>query len=86
MPALSEARVEPLGPTYGEGLEPPTNRDSGRFDAKERGELQWVGPGAQREYRLRVVELDGEAEIAAFDERVAAAQSGLGLAAEWVKA
>ena len=66
--------------TYGVALEPTTNRDAGRFDAKERGELAWLEPGEQREYRLEVGALDGSSEIAAFGERVAAAQRGSGSA------
>lgn len=58
--------------TYGVALEPTTNRDAGRFDAIERGELQWLHAGEQRSYRLEVGALDGSAEIAAFEERVAA--------------
>jgi hypothetical protein len=59
---------------YGVALEPTTNRDAGRFDAKGRDELQWLEPGEHRDYRLEVGALDGPAEIAAFSDRVAAAQ------------
>ena len=39
--------------TYALGLEPSTNRDAGRADARERGELQWLDPGETRHYDLR---------------------------------
>ncbi|MCU1491689.1 MAG: hypothetical protein JWM85_3094 [Acidimicrobiaceae bacterium] len=58
--------------TYGVALEPTTNRDAGRFDAEERGELQWLQPGESRRYRLEIGVLDGSAEIARFEERVSA--------------
>jgi hypothetical protein len=62
--------------TYGVALEPTTNRDAGRFDAKERGELQWLQPGEERAYRLEVGALVGSAEIAGFSARVDALQPG----------
>jgi hypothetical protein len=55
---------------YAVALEPTTNRDAGRFDAKERGELLWLEPGEERSYRLEVGVLDGEAEISQFENRV----------------
>ena len=59
--------------TYAVALEPTTNRDAGRFDAKERGELLWLEPGQERNYRLEVGVLDGAAEISRFESRVNAA-------------
>ncbi len=56
--------------TYAVALEPTTNRDAGRFDAKERGELQWLQPGEERSYRLEVGVLEGAEEISAFEDRV----------------
>jgi hypothetical protein len=56
--------------TYGVALEPTTNRDAGRFDAKERCELQWLEPGETRCYRLDLGVLDGGGEIANFANRV----------------
>jgi hypothetical protein len=56
--------------TYAVALEPSTNRDAGRFDAKERGELLWLQPGEERSYRLEIGVLDGPLEIAAFADRV----------------
>jgi hypothetical protein len=58
--------------TYVVALEPTTNRDAGRFDAKARGELQWLQPGEQRLYRMELGVLDGPAEISAFEDRVSA--------------
>lgn len=60
--------------SYAVAIEPTTNRDAGRFDAKERGELQWLQPGEARRYRLDLGVLDGRNEIAAFADRVAALQ------------
>ena len=34
--------------TYVVAMEPSTNRDAGRFDARERGELIHLAPGEQR--------------------------------------
>ena len=62
--------------TYGVALEPTTNRDAGRFDARDREELQWLAPGEERAYRLEVGALEGEAEISAFAARVAALPAG----------
>jgi len=56
--------------TYAVALEPTTNRDAGRFDAKERGELQWMEPGEERLYHLEVGALEGPGEISAFADRV----------------
>jgi hypothetical protein len=57
--------------TYAMALEPSTNRDAGRWDARERGELQWLQPGDVRHYDLEIGGLAGAAEIDGFAERVA---------------
>jgi hypothetical protein len=56
--------------TYALGLEPSTNRDGGRWDARERGELQWLEPGEQRQYDLEIGALNGLASIGEFEARV----------------
>ena len=56
--------------TYAVAMEPTTNRDAGRFDARERGELQTLAPGESRCYDLEVGVLDGEEQIRAFEIRV----------------
>ena len=56
--------------TYAVAIEPTTNRDAGRFDAKERGELLWLEPGEERSYRLEVGVLEGAREISEFENRV----------------
>ncbi len=56
--------------TYGVAMEPTTNRDAGRFDAKERGELAFLQPGESRSYELEVGALDGVVAIDAFASRV----------------
>jgi len=58
--------------TYALAMEPSTNRDAGRWDAKQRGELQYLSAGEQRVYDLEIGALDGEEAIAAFEGRVAA--------------
>ena len=40
-------------------MEPSTNRDAGRFDARERGELMYLAPGEERRYRLEIGGLVG---------------------------
>jgi hypothetical protein len=56
--------------TYALGLEPSTNRDAGRFDARERGELQWLEPGETRRYDLEIGALPGAVSIGEFAARV----------------
>jgi hypothetical protein len=56
--------------TYALAMEPSTNRDAGRWDARERGELQSLEPGERRSYDLEIGALAGRTEIAAFTERV----------------
>jgi hypothetical protein len=51
---------------YVVAMEPSTNRDAGRFDARERGELTYLAPGGERRYRLEVGALDGRDAIEAF--------------------
>ena len=56
--------------TYGVALEPGTNRDAGRWDAKERGELGYVEPGESRTYDLEIGALDGRRSIESFATRI----------------
>jgi hypothetical protein len=56
--------------TYALGLEPSTNRDAGRADARERGELQWLDPGETRRYDLEIGALHGAAALDEFRDRV----------------
>jgi len=55
---------------YGVAMEPTTNRDAGRFDARERGDLTYLSPGEARPYDLEIGVLDGADEIAGFADRV----------------
>ncbi|HZQ49907.1 MAG TPA: aldose 1-epimerase family protein [Candidatus Dormibacteraeota bacterium] len=63
--------------TYGVAMEPTTNRDMGRFDAKERGELMFLQPGESRNYELEVGALDGAVAIDAFAARVEKLKAGV---------
>ena len=56
--------------TYALGLEPSTNRDAGRADARQRGELQWLAPGDTRQYDLEIGALQGAAALSGFEGRV----------------
>ena len=56
--------------TYALGLEPSTNRDAGRADARERSELQWLDPGETRHYDLEIGALHGAAALDEFGDRV----------------
>ena len=47
-------------------MEPSTNRDAGRFDARERGELMFLAPGEQRHYELEIGALSGSAAVEEF--------------------
>ena len=58
--------------TYAMALEPATNRDAGRWDARERGELITLLRGQSRQYDLEIGALSGPEELAAFQARVAA--------------
>jgi hypothetical protein len=61
---------------YAVAMEPTTNRDAGRFDARTRRELAYLGPGEGRTYDLEVGVLDGAEAIEAFTARVEAARLG----------
>ena len=58
---------------YAIGLEPATNRDSGRWDARTRGELRMLEPGAAHDYDLDIEVLVGPQAIAGVEAEVAAA-------------
>jgi Domain of unknown function (DUF4432) len=51
---------------YVVAMEPSTNRDAGRFDARQRGELTHLAPGEARRYRLEIGGLVGHDAIGAF--------------------
>lgn len=57
---------------YALGLEPATNRDSGRWEARARGELQTLAPGEQRHYELGLAVVEGADEIAAVESEARA--------------
>lgn len=52
--------------TYVVAMEPSTNRDAGRFDARARGELQMLAPGEYRCYQLEIGALNGAAAVEKF--------------------
>jgi hypothetical protein len=56
--------------TYALAMEPSTNRDAGRPDARERGELLWLEPGEERRYELEIGALPGMGAISGFETRV----------------
>jgi hypothetical protein len=58
--------------TYVVGIEPCTNRTSGRLPARESGELIILQPGESRAYDLELGALNGTDAIDAFAARVAA--------------
>ena len=58
--------------TYVVAMEPSTNRDAGRADARARGELQHLAPGEERRYTLEIGALAGTEDLDAF-----ARQAGL---------
>jgi hypothetical protein len=62
-------------------MEPTTNRDAGRFDARARGELIFLAAGESRRYELEIGALDGPAEIDMFAGRVQGALDGTPVAA-----
>jgi hypothetical protein len=70
--------------TYALAMEPSTNRDAGRQDARERGELQWLAPGEERSYVLEIGALPGVTAIREFEARVSrlAAPAAAGAPAE----
>lgn len=55
---------------YVVAIEASTNRDAGRWDARERGELIEMAPGEVRHYDLEMGALVGSDEIDAFTRRV----------------
>jgi Domain of unknown function (DUF4432) len=55
---------------YVVAMEPSTNRDAGRFDARARGELTELAPGEERRYRLEIGALDGHQAVQEFTRRV----------------
>jgi hypothetical protein len=55
--------------TYVVAMEPSTNRDAGRFDARQRGELIHLDPGEQRRYDLELGVLDGADAVTEFATR-----------------
>ena len=56
--------------TYVTGLEPANCWVEGRDKDRERGMLQFLAPGEEREYRLEIGVLDGNAEIDAWAGRI----------------
>jgi hypothetical protein len=58
---------------YALGLEPATNRDSGRWEARRRGELQSLAPGETRRYDLELEVLADAAAIARAEAEVSRA-------------
>jgi Domain of unknown function (DUF4432) len=58
--------------TYALAMEPSTNRDAGRWDARERGELRELAAGETRVYDLEIGALADGSEIAEFERRVTA--------------
>lgn len=62
--------------TYVVAMEPSTNRDAGRFDARERGELGFLAPGEHRHYELEVGGLWGPAAVSEFADRAAGLAAG----------
>jgi hypothetical protein len=62
--------------TYALALEPSTNRDAGRLDASERGELRWLAPGSVARYDLEIGALSGAEAIGRFGERVSQLAAG----------
>ena len=54
---------------YVVAMEPSTNRDAGRFDARDRGELGHLAPGEARRYRLEIGALVGQDAIDAVTRR-----------------
>lgn len=59
--------------TYVVAMEPSTNHDAGRFDARARGELIHLAPGESRDYSIELGALSGGDSVDAFTASVAAA-------------
>ncbi len=55
---------------YVVAMEPSTNRDAGRFDARDRGELIHLAPGETRRYRMEIGALAGHDAVEAFAREV----------------
>jgi uncharacterized protein DUF4432 len=55
--------------TYVVAMEPSTNRDAGRLDARARGELQHLAAGEERRYTLEIGALVGIEDVDAFTAR-----------------
>jgi hypothetical protein len=64
--------------TYAVALEPSTNRDAGRQDARERGELRWLEAGEACRYELEIGALAGAGAIGGFEQRVSRAAAAAG--------
>jgi uncharacterized protein DUF4432 len=62
--------------TYALALEPSTNRDAGRLDARERGELRWLEAGGACRYELEIGALAEAGPIGEFEQRVSRAAAG----------
>ena len=56
--------------TYVVAMEPSTNRDAGRLDARARGELQHLAPDEERRYTLEIGALAGTEDIDACAGRI----------------
>jgi hypothetical protein len=72
---VAGVRLVTLGDGQGRGVRvlefrTGTNRDAGRADARERGELQWLEPGETRQYDLEIGALQGTAALDEFGTRV----------------
>jgi hypothetical protein len=57
---------------YALGIEPSTHHVLGDLAARERGEMIWLEHGDSRSYEMTMRVLDGAAEIAAAERRIAA--------------
>ena len=67
------AGIQQLGDVaYVVAMEPSTNRDAGRFDARDRGELIHLAPGETRRYRMEIGGLAGADAIEAFSREARA--------------
>jgi Domain of unknown function (DUF4432) len=56
--------------TYVVAMEPSTNQDAGRLDARAPGELQHLAPGEERRYTLEIGALAGTEEVDACVGRI----------------